>query len=124
MHSEACFSGQSRRGNDANKATVSLDSGSRVSLFRSRDLVSNIRDAETNIELETNVGSRIITQEGNIEDIGKVYFNEHGIVNIFSIKDLIEKHRVTYDSNTEDAFIIHLENKKIKFCANKQGLYT
>ena len=30
----------------------------------------------------------------------------NGIVNIFALKYLIKKHKVTYDSNKEDAFVV------------------
>jgi len=106
-----------------NDRSVILDSGSTISLFKSKDLVTEIRDTEEKIQLETG-GTRVVDKEGQIEGFGKVYFNKNGIANIFAVKDLIKRHRVTYDSEKEDAFVVHIGNKPIKFRANQQGLYV
>jgi hypothetical protein len=37
---------------------------------------------------------------------------------------LKKKHRVTYDSEKEDAFIVHMNNDTLKFECNPKGLYT
>ncbi len=103
---------------------VILDSGSTISLFKSKNLVSNIREAPNKIELDTNAGSRIVDQVGDIDGLGTVHFNENGIANIFALKDLRKKYRVTYDSKKEDAFVVHTHGKKVKFVVNNQGLYT
>jgi hypothetical protein len=35
--------------------------------------------------------------------------------NIFGFSDLKKKHQITYDLNKEDAFLVHMDNKNIKF---------
>jgi hypothetical protein len=37
------------------------------------------------------------------------------IANIFGFSDLKKKHRITYDSDKEDAFLVHMDNEIIKF---------
>jgi hypothetical protein len=37
---------------------------------------------------------------------------------------LKKKHRVTYDSEKEDAFIVHMNNGTLKSECNPEGLYT
>jgi hypothetical protein len=37
--------------------------------------------------------------------------------------DLKEKHRITYDSNKEDAFLVHMDTAIIKFECSPDGLY-
>jgi hypothetical protein len=37
---------------------------------------------------------------------------------------LKKKHRATYDSEKEDAFIVHMNNGTLKFKCNPKGLYT
>jgi hypothetical protein len=37
---------------------------------------------------------------------------------------LKKKHRLTYDSEKEDAFIVHMNNNTLKFECNPKGLYT
>ena len=102
---------------------IILDSGSTVSLFKSRNLITNAREAEVKIELDTNVGSRIIDEVKEIKGLGTVYFNKNGIANIFSLKELVKHHRVSYNSSKEDAFVVHLDNKILKFCANEQYVH-
>ena len=71
---------------------VILDSRSTDSLFKSRNLITNTREAEVKIKLDANVGSRIIDELGDIKGLGTVYFNENGIANIFSLKELVKHH--------------------------------
>ena len=40
------------------------------------------------------------------------------------MKDLIKKHKVTFDSSKKNAFIVHREQRLIKFPVNRLGLYT
>ena len=52
-------------------------------------------------------------------------FSEEAIANLFSLNKLCERYRVVFDSEKENAFIVHLsEDRKIKFPVNGQGLYT
>jgi len=92
LHGQLCKNGIGRVTN--NDRSVILDSGSTTSLFKSKDLVTEKRDTKDKIQLETNGGTRIVDKEGEIKGFGKAYFNENGIVNIFTVKDLIKRHRV------------------------------
>jgi hypothetical protein len=49
--------------------------------------------------------------------------DEDAMTNIFGFSDLKKKHRITYDSNKEDAFLVHMDNKVIKFECSPTG-YT
>lgn len=69
--------------------SVILDSRSTISLFKSKDLVTEIRDTKDKIQVETNGGTRIVDKGGQIKGFGKVYFNENCIINIFAVKELI-----------------------------------
>ena len=126
VHSELCLNGneKSKTVHRNEEHSVILDSGSTVSLFKSRDLLTDVRKAPVKIELDTNAGSRIVDQVGEVSGVGTVYFNKNGIANIFALKDLIKSHRVRYDSNAEDAFIVEVNGRDVKFAANKQGLYV
>jgi hypothetical protein len=53
-----------------------------------------------------------------------VWYDETAIANIFGLSELKKKHRVTYDSEKEDAFIVHMNDDTIKFECNPKGLYT
>ena len=53
------------------------------------------------IEIATNAGRRIVTHKAKVDGFGEVWYNEDAIANIFSLKDLIKKHKVTFDSSKE-----------------------
>ena len=36
---------------------------------------------------------------------------------------MVKKHQITYDSEKEDAFLVHMPNKIVKFTRNNEGLY-
>jgi hypothetical protein len=58
-----------------------------------------------------------------VPGFGKVYYNEDAIANIFGFLDLKKKHQITYDSDKEDAFLVHMDNKIVKFECSPDGLY-
>jgi hypothetical protein len=53
-----------------------------------------------------------------------VWYDKTAIANIFGLSKLKKKHRVTYDSEKEDAFIVHMNKDTLKFECNPKGLYT
>jgi hypothetical protein len=53
-----------------------------------------------------------------------VWYDKTAIANIFRLSELKKKHRVTYDSEKEDAFIVHMNDNTLKFECNPEGLYT
>ena len=103
---------------------IILDNGSTMSLFRDPSLVRDVAIATWPIEIATNAGRRIVTHKAKVDGFGEVWYNEDAIANIFSLKDLIKKHKVTYDSSKENALIVQRKDDIIKFPANKLGLYT
>jgi hypothetical protein len=106
------------------KNCITLDNGSTLSLFSNPDLVENIRITKTTLALATNAGVKQSNQEAMVPGFGKVYFDADAIANIFGFSDLKKKHRITYDSNKEDAFLVHMGNEKIlKFECSPEGLY-
>ena len=52
-----------------------------------------------------------------------MWFHEEAIANIFGFGDLVNKYRITYDSEKEDAFLVHMEHKTVKFTRTPEGLY-
>jgi hypothetical protein len=53
-----------------------------------------------------------------------VWYDETAIANIFGLSELKKKHRVTYDSEKEDAFIVHMNKDTLIFECTHEGLYT
>ena len=60
-----------------------------------------------------------------VAGFGRVWYDEGAIANIFSFQDLKKQHHITYDSEVEDAFIVHKEEKEpVKFQCTSQGIYA
>ena len=93
--------------------------------FVNSDLVENIWEEQDTLELVTNMGTMLNKKKVDVPDFGTVWFDDHAIANIFGLCDLKKKYRVTYDSEKEDAFILHDQEKGIiKFSCTDDGLYA
>jgi hypothetical protein len=87
-------------------------------------MVTSIRESKTTLELATNAGTRTTKKIADVPGYGTVWYDETAIANIFGLSELKKKHRVTYDSEKEDAFIVHMNEDTLKFECNPKGLYT
>mgnify|MGYP002176679840 FL=1 len=105
------------------KNWITLDNGSTLSLFSNPQLVEDIRTTDKTLVLATNAGIKHSNQEATVPGFGKVYYDKDAIANIFGFSDLKKKHRITYDSDKEDAFIVHMDDEIIKFECSPEGLY-
>jgi hypothetical protein len=95
---------------------ILLDNQSSVTVFCNNDMVRNIRDSkEGNMYLETNGGTLVTTKKADLPQWGEVWYNDRAITNIFSYAEMSDKYRITYDSGKEDAFVVHLPTKTIRF---------
>jgi hypothetical protein len=108
---------------DRLKNCITLDNGSTLSLFSNPDLVQDIQTSSKTLSLATNAGVKQSNHGAIMPGFGKVYYDEDAIANIFGFSDLKKKHIITYDSNKEVAFIVHMDNEKIKFECSPSGLY-
>ena len=45
------------------------------------------------------------------------------MTNVFSLADMEDKYRVTYDSAKESAFIVHAKNGPVRFTCSPENLY-
>ena len=76
------------------------------------------------LHLSTNLGYKINQIQAMVTDYGKVCYDDNAIENIFSLTNLVNKYRVTYESYQYGAFSVHTNIRIIKFRINKQGLYV
>jgi hypothetical protein len=104
--------------------SILLDNGSTLSLFGSPNMVKNIRELKTTRELATNALTTTTKQIADVPGFGTVWYGKTAIANIFGLSDLKKKHRITFDSEKEDAFIVHTDKGNVKFKCNPEGLYT
>jgi hypothetical protein len=87
-------------------------------------MVKNIRESKTTLELAMKAGTKTTKQIADVPGFGTVCYNKAAIANIFGLLDLKNEHRITFDSEKEDAFIVHMEDGNMKFKCNPEGLYT
>jgi hypothetical protein len=95
--------------------SILLDNGSTLSLFGNPSMVKNIRESETTLELAMNAGTKTNKQVADVPGFGMVWYDETAIANTFGPSDLKKKHRITFDSDKEDAFIVHADKGSMKF---------
>ena len=102
---------------------IILDTGLSIGIVKDKKLVDKIKPSKSMLELATNAGRKKITQEAEVPGYGTVWFDKDALANIFSFAELKDKYQITYDSSQEDAFLIHMENKVVKFKRTPDGLY-
>ena len=78
-----------------------------MSIFHDQELVHDVMKVDHPIEIFTNAGTRIVSEQAMVAGFGKVCFDEQVTANIFALADLKKKYHVTYDPTIEDALIVH-----------------
>jgi hypothetical protein len=69
-----------------------------------------------------NAGTKTTKQVADVPGFGTVCYDETAIANIFGLLDLKKKHRITFDSEKEDAFIVHTDKGNMKFKCNANSV--
>jgi hypothetical protein len=76
-------------------------------------MVTNIQQTDEELTLTTNAGVLQMNMKANVPGWGEVWFNLTAMMNIVSYAQMVSRYPVTYDSKTEDAFIVHLPHKQV-----------
>ena len=106
---------------------LTLDTGSKFSLFSNKNFLTNIRKSTKPVEMLTNAGNKRLEEEGTLDGFDPVYYDDQALANIVSFSELTDKPntiRIQYDSDKEDAFVVTTEAGTVKFARNAHGLYT
>jgi hypothetical protein len=104
---------------------ILLDTGSTLkATFMNPELVTDIRMTNTPISMQTNARTKKIELEATVPGFGPTWFDPNQIANIYGFSHMVEEHRITYDSDKEDAFLVHSEDGTIKFERTPDGLYV
>jgi hypothetical protein len=72
-----------------------------LSLFGNPNMVTNIRESKTTLELATNAGMKTTKQVADVPGFSTVWYDETATANIFGLSELKKKHRSTFDSEKE-----------------------
>ncbi len=88
------------------------------------ELVTDIQVTNTPISMRTNAGTKKIELEATVPGFGPTWFDPNQIANIYGFSHMVDKHRITYDSDQEDAFLVHSDTGTIKFERTPDGLYV
>ncbi|MGL4350647.1 MAG: hypothetical protein ACRCT2_08825, partial [Plesiomonas shigelloides] len=105
--------------------TILLDTGSTISgTMMNPDFVTDIRPATKPITMSTNAGTKRLTMSGCVPGFGSVYYDPEQMANIFGFSHMADQYRITYDSAVEDAFVVHMAHRPIKFHRTHEGLYV
>ena len=88
-----------------------LDSGSTIKgTFCNPDFLYNIRQAEKPMIMSTNGGKVFLNKEGDVPDYGACYIDQKQMANIFGLFHMSKEHRITMDTDIENAFIVHFKD--------------
>ena len=124
IHKASLHNREEERASGIKKRSILLDNGSTLSLFGNPDMVENIRESNVTLELATNAGTIKSNQIADVPGFGTVWYDKNAIANIFGLSELKKKFRITFDSEKEDAFVVHTgKGKVLKFVCNPEGLY-
>ena len=103
---------------------ILLDSQSTISVFKNANMLTNIRNSGRVLRAITNGGYQDSILVGDFPNLGEVWYNGNSIANILSLAEVRKVCRVTMDTSTEHALIVHRHDGSLmKFVEHPSGLY-
>ena len=85
---------------------IFLDNQSTVDVFHNPQLLRNIREVDTSMEIHCNAGTATTNLVGDLPGHGVVWFHPHGIANILSLSKGFANNHVIFDSKRGNKFIV------------------
>jgi hypothetical protein len=89
------------------KAWILLENQLTVNVFYNKELLKNIRKSDAHMDIHCNAGVTSTNLIGDLPGYSRVWYHPNGIANILSLARVKEKHRVTFDSNGANQFVVH-----------------
>ena len=81
-----------------------LDMGSTIpATFTNADFVHDVGTTDSPLVMSTNTSTKKMNVRGQVKGFGSICYNPNQITYIFGFSQMANKHRITYDSNIEDA---------------------
>ena len=104
---------------------ILLDSQSTISVFNNCEMLSNIRSSPHVLRAFTNGGFQDSNMIGEFRNLGDVWYNRASIANILALSDVRKVCRVTTDTSSEAAMVVHRsDGTMMKFVEHPSGLYV
>jgi len=104
---------------------ILLDSQSTISVFKNASMLTNVRPSAHVLRALTNGGHQDSNMVGDFPNLGTVWYNAKSIANILSLADVRKVCRVTMDTSSEPAMLVHrLDGSVMRFEEHPSGLYV
>jgi hypothetical protein len=108
------------------REVILLDSQSTMDLFCNAALEGKTSKSNSSMRLKSNGGTMVVTRKTTMLGYKKtVWFSTRAITNIISLRNLIDRYRVTYDSD-DLMFVVHRESESkpnMEFRMHESGLH-
>ncbi|CAJ1940918.1 unnamed protein product [Cylindrotheca closterium] len=103
-----------------------MDSGCTNTTICNGELMHGLRQAEKELDMHTNVGSRVLDEEGFLGRFPPpVYYDEDGIANVLAMREMIAAgYRITMDTDFDNAFVVHCDGDRQMRFVNRRGVYV
>lgn len=118
------------QGNGNNKPSklpdswILLDNQSTIDVFYNGAMLRNIHVVPSTMRIHCNAGVARTNQVGELPGYGMVWYHPDGIANILSLRNVKRHYRITYDSETDNCFVVHKMNGTNRiFRESDRGLY-
>ena len=102
------------------------DCGAGCGVIANPILLMDIQDAPDRKIMTIYCNSDVTTtrKQGHLKEYGRVWHNPTGIANIISLGECSTRHRITMDTNADNALYVHkLDGSVHRFECTKAGIY-